>query len=107
MKRNTRQLCLMILVFGIIAAALAEQWEHANAESEEERTLKATIRELKKKYDLLTVQGAEPAAFKELYIETVNANNAYARLRGYDNYEDHRTSSRDNISRSIRASGTI
>lgn len=72
-----------------IGEELAEQWEHANAESEEERTLKATIRELKKKYDLLTVQGAEPAAFKELYIETVNANNAYARLRGYDNYVEY------------------
>ena len=56
--------------------------------SEDEKTLKNRINELKQEYDALISQSLDDTALKELYLEIVNANNEYARLRGYDNYAD-------------------
>lgn len=57
--------------------------------SEDEKTLKNRINELKQEYDALISQSTDDMALKELYLEIVNANNEYAHLRGYDNYADY------------------
>lgn len=72
-----------------IGDALADKLEAAATVTEEENALKARIRELERSYDTLARQGADSLAFKELYIELVNANNAYARLRGHENYASY------------------
>lgn len=72
-----------------IGDILADKFEAAATVSEEENALKARIRELERTYDTLARQGADSLAFKELYIELVNANNAYARLRGHENYASY------------------
>ena len=72
-----------------IGDVLADKFEAAATVTEEENALKARIRELERTYDTLARQGADSLAFKELYIELVNANNAYARLRGHENYASY------------------
>ena len=57
--------------------------------SEEEKALQREINDLKLKYDEMIFQDATDTAFKQLYIEIVNANNKYARLLGYDNYAEY------------------
>ncbi len=72
-----------------VGDGLADKLEKASTVSAEESAIKTKIRGLEKKYDTLMAQGADAAAYKELYIEIVNANNAYARLRGYSGYADY------------------
>ena len=57
--------------------------------SEDQKTLKNKINELKQEYDTLIFQSTDSAALKELYLELVNANNEYARLCGYSSYVDY------------------
>lgn len=69
-----------------IGKELADKFENAEKVSKEESAVKTKIRELEKMYDALTVRGADTEEFKQLYIEIVAANNAYARARGYKDY---------------------
>lgn len=67
----------------------ADAFDAGRTVSENEKTLKNRINELKREYDALISQSADDAALKELYLEIINANNEYARLCGYDNYADY------------------
>ena len=60
--------------------------DNSSTMSSESAALRATRDNLASKYSTLVSQDASDAELKRLYVELVNANNAWARSLGYENY---------------------
>ena len=63
--------------------------ENSSAASSESAVLRAKRDDLAGQYSALVAQDASDAELKRLYVELVNANNAWARSLGYENYVEY------------------
>lgn len=66
----------------------ASQIENSLIYSDEAIALKQQKNELIQRYEALITQGAKEQELKQLYIDLVNTNNAFAQSFGYANYPD-------------------
>ena len=72
-----------------IGEGLSSVLGNSSATSSESAALRAKRDDLAGQYSALVAQDASDAELKRLYVELVNANNAWARSLGYENYVEY------------------
>ena len=73
----------------ILGEGFSSVLDNSSTMSSESAALRAKCDNLANQYSALVSRDASDAEFKRLYVELVNANNAWARSLGYENYVEY------------------